>query len=99
MSDEPTTVSWMAIEPRWQVLSADDVAIGEVYEMLGDKGRDIFDGLAITHHGGPAVVHAWLDRPRYVASEQVASIQPGVVRLSIAAAQANSLPEHYVPEA
>jgi len=40
--------------------SADDIEIGEVFLPVGDENTDIFDGLAITHHGGPSVVHNWL---------------------------------------
>ena len=98
MTDEPTTVSWKAIEPHWKVYSADDVEIGLVYLPVGDENADIFDGLAITHHGGPMVAHNWLDRPRYVSQDKVASIQEGVVRLTIKADEARGLPEHYVPE-
>ncbi|HMK92692.1 MAG TPA: hypothetical protein VK576_06815 [Thermoleophilia bacterium] len=98
MSDEPTTVSWKAIEPHWKVYSADDVEIGVVFLPVGDENADIFDGLAITHHGGPSVAHNWLDRPRYVSYDQVASIQPGEVHLTINADQARHLPEHNVPE-
>src|SRR5665647_2252814 len=83
MSDEPTTVSWKVIEPKWKVLSADGNEIGEVYLTVGDENADIFDGLAITHHGGPALLHDYTDRPRYVSADQVASIQEGVVRLTI----------------
>lgn len=98
MADGETTVSWTTIEPHWRVVSADDIEIGEVFNTVGDRDADIFDGLAITHHGGPAVVHNYLDRPRYVAADQVASIQPGVVHLAIAASDAQALPEHNAPE-
>ena len=97
-NDEETTVSWKAIQPHWKVWSADDVEIGEVFMTVGDENADIFDGLAIAHHGGPNVVHNWLDRPRYVSQEQVAAIQEGRVRLTITAAESQSLPVHDVPE-
>ena len=98
MSDEPTTVAWKVIEPKWKVISADDAEIGEVYLTVGDENEDIFDGLAITHHGGPALLHDYTDRPRYVSADQVASIQEGVVRLTISAEEARRLPEHRAPE-
>ncbi len=97
-SDEETTVSWKVIEPHWKVWSADDIEIGEVFLPVGDENTDIFDGLAITHHGGPSVVHNWLDRPRYVSQDKVAAIQEGLVRLTIRADEARGLPEHNVPE-
>jgi hypothetical protein len=98
MSDEPTTVSWKVIEPKWKVISADGVEVGEVYLTVGDENADIFDGLAITHHGGPALLHDYADRPRYVSADQVASIQDGFVRLTITEEEARRLPEHRAPE-
>ena len=98
MSDEPTTVSWKVIEPKWKVFSADDVEVGEVYLTVGDENADIFDGLAITHHGGPALLHDFTDRPRYVSADQVASIQEGIVRLTITDEESGHLPEHRAPE-
>ena len=98
MADDETTVSWLTIEPHWRVISADGIEIGEVFNTVGDRNADIFDGLAITNHGGPAMVHNYLDRPRYVAAEQVAGIRPGVVHLTVPAGEAGALPEHDVPE-
>lgn len=98
MSDEPTTVSWKLIEPKWKVISADGDEIGEVYMTVGDDNADIFDGLAITHHGGPALLHDYTDRPRYVSAEQVASIEQGVVYLTITTEESGRLPEHHAPE-
>ena len=98
MSDEPTTVSWKVIEPKWRVISADDVVVGEVYLTVGDDNADIFDGLAITHHGGPALLHDYTDRPRYVSADQIASIQQGSVRLTITAQESGQLPVHQAPE-
>ncbi len=43
-------------------------------------------------------MHNWLDRPRYVSQDKVASIQEGHVRLTINAGEASDLPEHNVPE-
>ena len=68
------------------------------FDSSGDENADIFDGLAITAHAGPAVFHNYADRPHYVAAEQVASIDPGRVTLSISAQEAAHLPLHDVPE-
>jgi hypothetical protein len=94
MSDELTTVSWKVIEPGWKVLAADGDEIGEVYQTVGDENADIFDGLAICHYGGPALLHDFADKPRYVRADKVAAIQPGVVRLTLSREQAHDLPEH-----
>ena len=69
-----------------------------MFQAVGDENTDIFDGLAIAHHGGPALVHHWLDKPLYVSQEQVAAIQEGRVRLTVTAAEAQHLPEHTVAE-
>jgi hypothetical protein len=98
MSDDPTTVSWQAIAAKWKVICTDGDEIGEVYLTAGDENADVFDGLAITHHGGPGLLHDYVDRPRYVSADQIASIQPGVVHLTISTEEAGHLPEYQVPE-
>jgi hypothetical protein len=98
MTDDETTVSWTAIEPGWKVVSTDGEEIGVVFNTVGDRDADIFDGLAITHHARLAALHNYLDRPRYVAAEQVHDIQPGVVHLTVTTDESTQLPEHEVPE-
>jgi hypothetical protein len=93
-----TTISWKSVGHNWRVASSDGVAIGRVFMVVGDENADIFDGLAITHEGGAFVFHNYVDRPHYVAADQVASIDPGKVTLSITADEAKSLPPHDVPE-
>ena len=92
--DDETTVSWLAIEPHWRVYSADDEHIGEVFLVVGAPQADIFDGLAITHHGGPRVMHHYTDKPRYVGFEQVAAIEPERVVLTITSEQSEHLPAY-----
>src|SRR5689334_24569441 len=82
-----TTVAWKTIEHNWPVYAADGEQVGKVFLVVGDENEDIFDGLAITHHGGPFVFHNYEDRPHYVPADQVASIDPGRVTLSISAEQ------------
>ena len=72
--------------------------IGKVFLVVGDENADIFDGVAFTHHGGAFVFHNYVDRPHYVAADQVASIDPGVVKLSISSDEAAGLPGHDAPE-
>lgn len=98
MGDELTTVSWKVIEPGWKVLAADGDEIGEVHQTVGDENADIFDGLAICRYGGPAFLHDFADRPHYVTADKVASIQQGVVRLTLTSEQARDLPEHEAME-
>lgn len=69
-------VAWKVVEPGWAVVAGDGNEVGKVKEVLGDAEADIFDGLAV----GAGTV---LDRPVYVASEQVGAIEEGTVHLTI----------------
>ena len=40
-------VAWAMIETAWKVVASDGSEAGEVDEVVGDSGADIFDGLAI----------------------------------------------------
>jgi len=53
-------VSWLLIEPGWEVVGANGERIGKVDEVLGDFEADIWDGLTVDG--------------KYVPAEQVASI-------------------------
>jgi hypothetical protein len=53
-------VSWLMIEPGWEVVGANGQRIGKVDEVLGDFEADIWDGLTVDG--------------KYVPAEQVASI-------------------------
>ena len=97
-ADAVTTISWRSIEHGWEVFGSDGERIGVVFLVVGDENGDIFDGLAITAHGGPFVFHNYADRPHYVPAEQVVSIDPGRVALSITADDAAHLPVHDAPE-
>ena len=87
MSDDP--VSWFVVEPGWKVLDAAGEEIGSVDEVVGDSSDDIFNGLSIST--------SLLGRPRYVPSEQVASITEGHVQLRISKDQVERLGEYEEP--
>src|SRR3954469_15697427 len=93
-----TSISWKSIEHGWDVVCSDGETIGKVFLVVGDENTDIFDGVAVTQHGGAFVFHNYVDRPHYVAAEQVASIDPGIVKLAITSDQAGDLPVHDPPE-
>jgi hypothetical protein len=82
-------VSWLLIEPGWEVDAADAQKAGRVEEVLGDSTTDIFDGLSIS--GG------MFEHPKYVAAEQIAEIVDGRVRLSLTQAQIDQLGEFKEP--
>src|SRR2546425_12227011 len=82
-------VSWLMIETGWRVLAVDGSEVGEVDEVTGDSGVDIFDGLAIAASA--------FGKPRYVPSEQVEEITEGAVRLSLTREQVEQLGEVLEP--
>jgi uncharacterized protein YrrD len=70
-------VSWFLIEPGWNVVTSDGKEVGEIREVVGDTGADIFDGLV--------VVKGLLRRPKYVPAEDVTTIYEGRVELKLSA--------------
>jgi hypothetical protein len=82
-------VAWLMIETGWTVLAADGTRVGEVDEVAGDSGADIFDGLAIATSA--------FGKPRYVPAEQVAEITEGTVRLSLTPDDVEQLREYREP--
>jgi sporulation protein YlmC with PRC-barrel domain len=79
-------VSWLVIEPGWRVVDRDGKSIGKVEELVGDTGKDIFNGLAVS--GG------LLRKPKYVPSERVAQIVEGEIRLDIPESALEHLEDH-----
>ncbi|MGE5689641.1 MAG: PRC-barrel domain-containing protein [Pseudomonadota bacterium] len=77
-------VSYLMIEPGWEVVGSDGARVGDVREVLADMSADIFDGLA---------VDVGIRSIRYVAAEHVAEIVEGRVVLTQPAAAASSLPQ------
>ena len=61
-------VSWLMIEPGWDVAGPDGEKVGRVDAVLGDKERDIWDGLTVDGE--------------YVAAERVGGIVDGRVTLA-----------------
>ena len=87
----PDPVSWLVIEPGWEVAGSDGAEIGKVDEVVGDDTDDIFNGLAI--------VSGLRGKVRYVPSELVGEIVEGRVQLKIPAASADTLEEYEKPPA
>jgi len=79
-------VSWFLVDHGWEVVDATGKRVGEVREIVGDTGKDIFNGLAV----GTGL----LKRPRYVPSEAVGVIEEGRVHLTISEAEFDRLEEH-----
>jgi hypothetical protein len=79
-------VSWLLIEPGWEVVDAAGEKVGTVHEVIGDTGADIFDGLAVS----PGL----LKSSKYVPAERVVGIVEGQVRLDLSAEEFERLGEH-----
>jgi uncharacterized protein YrrD len=84
-------VSWFLVEHGWKVVAADGTALGSVEEVIGDTGKDIFNGISVS----PGL----LRRPKYVPAEQVAEITEGEVRLAVTKERFEQLGEHEEPPA
>ena len=73
MSSDP--VSWLVIEPGWKVVGRARVELGTVHEVIGDTGKDIFNGLAVS----PGLLRS----SKYVEAERVTSIVDGLVEVDL----------------
>jgi PRC-barrel domain len=87
-ADERTPVSWLLIERGWKVFTTDGLEIGTVHDVVGDSGKDIFDGLTIA---------SGLQRPRYVPAERVGTITQGRVDLELSSTEAERLEDYQEP--
>lgn len=67
-------VSWLLIEPGWEVVDANGDDVGKVEEVVGDREDDIFSGLN--------VATSLLGKPEFVPAERVGEITEGRVQLS-----------------
>ena len=61
-------VSWLLIEPGWEVVDRDGNTVGKVDEVLGESDADIWDGLTVDG--------------KYVPAEQVGTIVEGRIALT-----------------
>jgi hypothetical protein len=77
------------VEPGWDVVDSAGESVGRIDEVLGDKNRDIFDGLAVST--------GLVGKPKYVPAERVGEIQEGRVQLEMSADEVERL-EPYEPE-
>ena len=82
-------VSWFLIERGWKVVDSQGNDVGQVEEVVGDSGVDIFNGLSIST--------GLLGGPRYVAAEDVATITEGSVQLRLSGEQVKRLGEFREP--
>jgi hypothetical protein len=67
-------VSWLVIEPGWEVVDASGEHVGRVEEVVGDREDDIFSGLQVATH--------LLGKADFVPAEEVGEITEGRVQLA-----------------
>jgi hypothetical protein len=79
-------VSWFVVEHGWKVLAVDGTSVGTVEEVIGDTGKDIFNGLSVS----PGLIK----HPRYVPAEEVAEITEGEIRLRLSREEFDRLGYH-----
>ncbi len=79
-------VSWFVVDGGWEVVDRDGEKIGEVEEVVGDTGEDIFNGLSVST--------GLLSRPKYVPAERVSRITDGRVELALTADAIDQLDDH-----
>jgi uncharacterized protein YrrD len=79
-------VSWLVVEPGWEVLSTDGERLALVKQVLADENADIFDGLAVDT--------GVLKKPTYVPAERVQLIVEGRIVLDMSKSEFDELPEY-----
>jgi hypothetical protein len=79
------------VEPGWDVVDSAGESVGRVDEVLGDKDRDIFDGLAVST--------GLVSKSTYVPAERVGEIREGEVRLELSADDVGRLDPYEPPAA
>lgn len=81
-------VSWLVVEKGWKVVGADGRDIGRVEEVVGDSGKDIFNGLT---------VQTGFFTTKYVPAERVRSITPGLIELDVSSEEVEALEDYEPP--
>ena len=82
-------VSWFLIEQGWRVVDSSGKDVGQVEEVIGDSGADIFNGLSVA----TGLVRA----ARYVPAESVGQITEGTVHLTLSEDAVEGLDEYDQP--
>ena len=85
----PDPVSWLVIEKGWMVVGPGGDELGTVADVVGDTGKDIFNGISVS----PGL----LKGNRYVPSERVVTITEGRVELDVGPDEFERLDEFEQP--
>ena len=79
-------ISYLALEPGAEVISADGQEVGTVKHVLADEEEDVFDGIVIDSKLGPGGLH-------FVDAPEVTECREKAVLVSINAADVPNLPK------
>lgn len=79
-------VSWFLIEKGWDVVGRDGAELGTVHEVVGDTGKDIFNGLAVSP--------GFLRSARYIPAERVGTIVEGRIEVDLDQHEFDRMDEH-----
>ena len=82
-------VAWLLIDRGWSVVGSDGETLGDVDEIVGDTGKDIFSALSVST--------GVLRHRKYVPSELVGLIEEGTVHLTIGSDEFKNLDAHEEP--
>ncbi len=70
----PDPVSWLLIEPGWNVYDASGEKVGTVKEVLADEQADIFHGVLVGH--------GLLSEDEEIVADRIAQIHDGDLHLT-----------------
>ncbi|HYI45931.1 MAG TPA: PRC-barrel domain-containing protein [Actinomycetota bacterium] len=85
MADEP--ISWMTLGEGTPVLAADGEEIGTVAEVVADRQKDIFSGIAVKS--------GLFANKRFVPADLIESMSANAVRVGLPATEADARLDPY----
>ena len=87
MAERSTPTSWMSLKKGTSVLAADGSELGRVTEVVADRQKDIFSGIAFRH--------GVLGTDRFAPANVVGTLTDDAVHLTITAGEAEEALEAY----
>ncbi|HEX2293456.1 MAG TPA: PRC-barrel domain-containing protein [Gaiellaceae bacterium] len=88
MTGDP--VSWLMVEPGWDVVASDGSEVGRVESVVGDTSKDIFSGLAISS----GLLAGLVEKPKFVPAERIRSITEGRIEVDLPPEAVDGLDDH-----
>ena len=85
MADEQAQISWLALQKGTRVVASDGSEVGRVSDVVADREKDIFSGIAFRD--------GLLGTERFAPADAVGEITDDAVHLSLSPDEAGSLEE------